>query len=268
MKLGCSSWSYHRAFETHKLNIKKWISICADDLMIDGVELLDFHLNEPGVDFKELKNFIVTKGLTISSISVSNNFGYKSDVKLKEEVVKVKKWIDITSLFGASVLRVFAGWAGPAPWDINFGSEIADRNIAWPRMIGCMKECVDYAENIGIVLAVENHNYSGLIHTAEDSKRVVKEINSSWFKLNLDTAGYTDDIYTAIEDTLDLAVQVHIKILEPADDVIDKKLDYNRIFAILNKSNYRGFLSLEYEGEADEFITIPKLIASIKNKMI
>lgn len=268
MKLGCSSWSYHRAFETHKLNMKKWIAICADDLMIDGVELLDFHLNEPGVDFKELKNVIVTKGLTISSISVSNNFGYESDIKLKEEVVKVKKWIDITSLFGASILRVFAGWAGPAPWDNNFGSEIVDRNIVWPKMIRCMKECVDYAENAGIVLAVENHNHRGLIHTAEDSKRIIREINSPWFKLNLDTAGYTDDIYTAIGDTLDLAVQVHIKILEPEETIIDKKLDYNRIFGILNKSNYRGFLSLEYEGEEDELITIPKLIKLLKNKMI
>jgi hypothetical protein len=36
----------------------------------------------------------------------------------------------------------------------------------------------------------------------------------------------------------------------------------------LNKSNYRGFLSFEYKGEADEFITIPKLITSIKNKMM
>jgi sugar phosphate isomerase/epimerase len=89
-------------------------------------------------------------------------------------------------------------------------------------MIGCTKECVDYAENAGIVLAVENHNHRGLIHTAEDSKRIVAEINSPWFRLNLDTAGYTDDIYTAIEDTLDLAVQVHIKILEPGEDSIDK----------------------------------------------
>jgi L-ribulose-5-phosphate 3-epimerase len=268
MKLGCSSWSYHRAFEARKLNIKKWISICADDLMLDGVELLDFHLNKPGIDFKELKNFIVAKGLTISSVSVSNNFGYESDGKLKEEVAKVKRWINITSLFGASILRVFAGWAGSAPWDDNFSSEIADRNILWPRMIECMKECVDYAEHAGIVLAVENHNHRGFIHTAEDSRRIVREINSSWFKLNLDIAGYTEDIYTAIEDTLDLAVQVHIKILEPSADVIDKKLDYNRIFTILNGSNYRGFLSLEYEGEEDEFITIPKLITAIKNKMI
>jgi len=30
------------------------------------------------------------------------------------------------------------------------------------------------------------------------------------FKLTLDTTGYTDDIYTAIEDILDITVQVHI----------------------------------------------------------
>jgi len=268
MKLGCSSWSYHRTFEARKLNIEKWISVCADDLMLDGVELLDFHLNNNDIDFKKLKNIIVNKGLTISSISVSNNFGYASDDKLREEVEKVKKWIDITSLFGASILRVFAGWAGPAPWDNNFGSESADRTIVWPKMIQCMKECVDYAERIGIVLAVENHNHRGLIHTTEDSNRIIREINSPWLRLNLDTAGYTEDIYTSIENTLNLAVQVHIKILEPGEDVIDKKLDYDKIFSILNKSTYRGFLSLEYEGQEDEITTIPKLIKQLKNKMI
>ena len=268
MKLGCSTWSFHRAFENNKLNLEKWLYMCADELMLDGVELLDFHLSEPGIDFKKIKNLIVSKGLSISSISISNNFGYISDDKLKEEVKKVKKWIDITSLFGASILRVFAGWEDLAPWDADFCKMRADRNLIWPRMIKCIEECVEYADHAGIVLAVENHNHRGLIHTAEDSKKIISEINSPWFKLNLDTAGYTEDIYDAIEDTLDLAVQVHIKILEPADDEIDKKLNYNKIFDILNKSNYRGFLSIEYEGEEDELIAVPRLVKLIKNKMI
>ena len=65
MKLGCSTWSYHHAFENNKLTLEKWLYMCADELMLDGVELLDFHLNKPGIDFKKIKNLIVSKGLSI-----------------------------------------------------------------------------------------------------------------------------------------------------------------------------------------------------------
>ena len=267
MKIACSSWSYHRAFQTHELDIHRWISICADELMLDGVELLDFHLEKPGIDYRELKDFISKKGLTIACLSVSNNFGYESEKKLRKEVAKVKKWIDTTALFGASIMRVFAGWAGPAPWDEDYGRGSSDRDVVWPRMIGCLRECVAYAEKAGLVLAVENHNHRGLVSTSEDAKRIVAEIDSSWFRLNLDTGGYTKDIYTAIEDTVDLAVHVHIKILQPGEEVIDKKLDYERIFGILKKKNYSGFISVEYEGEDDELTSIPGVIKRIKDEM-
>jgi sugar phosphate isomerase/epimerase len=274
MKLGCSTWSYHHAFDQGTIDIFRFIEICSDDLELDGVELLDFHLDKAEVDFRELKNYIVRQGLSISCISVSNNFGYLSEEKLKDEVNKVRRWIDITREFGAPIIRVFAGWEGPAPWDDNFGTERVERERVWPGMVRCMKECVRYGEERGILLALENHNHRGLVHTKKDAERILKDVDSPWFGLNIDTAGYTDHEwyevrevdYSAIESTIDEALQIHFKIVSPAKDSIDTVLDYERIFDILFRSRYRGFLSLEYEGE-DEFEGIPRTISLIKEKL-
>jgi sugar phosphate isomerase/epimerase len=274
MKLGCSTWSYHRAFERGAIDIFGFVDICADDLKLDGVELLDRHLDAPGVDFLTVKNYIVRRGLAVSCVSASNNFGYLSEEKLEGEVEKVKRWIDITKIFGAPIIRVFAGWEGAAPWDEEFGTERIEKGLIWPGMVRCMKECVEYGRVNGVILALENHNHRGLVHTREDAEKILKEVDSVWFGLNLDTAGYTEqewnDVhsvdYDAFENTLQSALQVHLKIISPGKDRIDTVLDYDRIFDILVRKDYRGFLSLEYDYE-EEFEGVPSTVSLIKKKL-
>ena len=272
MKLGCSSWSYHRQFMNGELDFMKWISICADELKLDCVELLDFHLDQSKTGFKEIKNHIVSSGLDISSVSVSNSFGYADGKKQQEEVEKVKRWTDITLQFGASILRVFAGWPGAAPWDTG-SADIRNKKKYWPGMTACMSECVAYAEETGVVLAVENHNHGGFINTMEDVERITGEIDSPWFRLNLDTNGYVKDAYAAIEKTLPLAVQVHAKIACLADDGGDRQIDYGRIFDILKRSGYNGFFSIElgeadgYGSDLDEYTAVSR-VAGFMRKMM
>jgi len=120
MKLGCSSWSFHRLFEEGKIDQRRWIEKCADELLLDGIELLDFHFPSTNdTEIKRIKKLIVNKGLTISCISVSNNFGAPTERARQKEVEKVKKWIQIAQKYGASILRIFAGWPGLAPWETN-----------------------------------------------------------------------------------------------------------------------------------------------------
>ena len=276
MKIGCSSWSFHRAFESEKMDLYNFISICADELKIDGVELLDFHINEEKYQLKEVKNFIVRKGLTVSCVSASTNFGYRDEKKLSDEVSKVKHTIDLAVLLGSSIIRIFAGWEGPAPWDADYGKVRADRNEIWPRMMYCMKESAIYAEEKGIFLAVENHNHRGIIHTKEDAEAILQEVNSPWCALTLDTEGYTDEEwydvqhidYKDFEQTVEYAVHIHFKVMHPGNDKIDDLIDYDRIFNILQEYNYRGFVSLEYGGPEEECTAIPRVIGFIKEKVL
>jgi len=267
MKLGCSSWSFHRSFEEGKIDQKKWIEKCTDELELDGVELLDFHFQRTvDSDIRKIKKLIIDKGLTISCVSVSNNFGVLNDGERRKEVEKVKKWTEAAYKYGAPVLRVFAGWQGAAPWDPSWQKpvEVVKEKI-WPKMIECMKECTKHAENWGVVLVVENHDNRGLVSTAEDVLRIVKDVNSDWLMLNLDTGGYiSQPNYSDIRKTVGLTPHVHAKFHDVDKEGRDLVLDYNKIFDILNKAKYRGFLSIEYEGKEEEFSAIPKVVKFLK----
>ena len=265
MKLGCSSWSFHRLFEEGKIDQRRWIEKCADELLLDGIELLDFHFPSTNdTEIKRIKKLIVNKGLTISCISVSNNFGAPTERARQKEVEKVKKWIQIAQKYGASILRIFAGWPGLAPWETNSSeSNKIDEEKLWCEMITCIKECAKYAENTGIILAIENHNHKGFVKTADEVFRIMKEVNSDWVKLNLDTGGYQDG-YSAIEKTVNVSVHIHAKFFDINEEGSDQILDYNRIFNILNEKKYRGFISIEYEGKEREELAIPRIVKFLR----
>jgi len=261
MKIACSSWSFHRSFEEGRINQKNWIKKCADELGLDGVELLDIHFpSTTDAYIKEIKKFMIDKGLTISCVSVSNNFGEPRERERRREVKKVKKWTEITYKFGSPVLRVFAGWPGLTLENKTWQKGV-DKEKLWPKMIECMKESVKYAEDVGVVLGVENHNSNGFVATTDDVFRIKKEVGSDWLMLVLDIGGtLSRPDYAMIEKTIELAPHVHAKFLEIDEEGRDRILDYKKIFGILNRAKYKGCLSIEYAGKEDEFSAVPRVV--------
>ena len=193
---------------------------------------------------------IIDLGLTIAAVSASNHFTTPDDDRLKKEIAKVKQWADIAAYLGAPVLRCFAG----------SGQELAEPKI-FDRTAAALKECADYCrDNYGIVLAMENHGGT----SAEQILGLLKAVNSDWFRLTLDTGNFSEDPYGSIRKAAPLAVFVHAKTYDIDEQGNDKRLDYNRIFRIFREISYRGFFSLEYEGQADEELMIPKSVALLK----
>ncbi|MCX5642250.1 MAG: sugar phosphate isomerase/epimerase [Candidatus Omnitrophica bacterium] len=251
MKISCSSYSFHRTIAAGKLDQLSWIEKCARELELDGVELLDIHF--PSVEkeyLRKLKKKIIDLGLTIAAVSASNHFTTPDDAKLRQEVAKVKKWADVSAYLGAPVLRCFAG----------SGQELADPAI-FKQTAAALKECADYCrDNHGIVLAMENHGGT----SAEQILGLVKTVDSEWFRLTLDTGNFSEDPYGSIRKTAPLAVFVHAKTYDIDERGNEKQLDYDRIFRIFREVSYQGFLSLEYEGTAEEELMIPKSIVLLK----
>jgi len=248
VKIGCTSWSYHRAIEQGRTNMKEWVKLCAEQLNIDGIELLDVHFPSTSNRFiKEIKKMAIDLGLTICCVDVSNNFGIINEHKRTDEIEKVKKWIDIAAKFGAPILRVFAGW----PED--------EDEESWNRMIDSLTKVSDYAEEIGIVLGLENHNHKGFIKTGDDILRIMEQVNSRWLAFLLDTGNFVDGL-RSIEKTAHLAVHVHVRLAN-----LDKGGEEKEILDILNRVKYRGFLSIEYEGEEDELSAVPRRVEFLKD---
>jgi len=259
MKLGLCSWSCHKSIGAGKMDVTRLFNFCAKELKLGGMDIIAELL--PKSDRKSLieyKKMATDLQITISALSPGNNFGKPVLEERKQEVETVKKWIDAAYILGAPVLRVFSGWPPKE-----------ESKKLWPEMVACLRECEKSAKEAGITLAIEPHNDGGFLPTAVESMRLIKEINSPWVKLNVDTGNYYDpDNYRAIEDTMPLAVHMHAKCHHIAEDGRELEFDYDKIFTILKKSGYQGFLNLEFEGQdmhnQDELVYIPKAVKMLK----
>ncbi|MBI2264485.1 MAG: sugar phosphate isomerase/epimerase [Armatimonadetes bacterium] len=248
MKLAASSWSVHRALEDGKMTQQDFILKCSREWHLDGVELLDRHFPRPTKNYlRELKRICTCEGLTISCIAVSNDFGKPTAAERRDEVDKVRKWIEAAAFLGAPVIRVFAGSAQERPEQIR------------PKMVENLRRCSDSGEEAGVILGLENHG--GFTQKPEDLLNILREVDSKWLMHVLDTGNYGDHSYDSIEKTLPEAVHVHAKVIK-----LDG-LDYGRIMTLLRKYKYQGFLSVEYEGKGEEVGETSRAIAMLRGHL-
>ncbi|MEW5946875.1 MAG: sugar phosphate isomerase/epimerase family protein [bacterium] len=255
MKLGCCSWSYNRAFRAKRMDLFEWMTVCATKLGAYCIEITDDHLESLGEDYlRHVTRLAVDLHLNISAVTISNNFGLPSESERHRELEKVERALRATKEIGAPLLRVFAGWPSE------------NKNREWEEMARCMKIACLLGEREGVVLALENHDRGGFIQNADDVHRIMRDVDSEWLRLNLDTGNYVDG-FDSIESTLVYAVQVHAKMLRVNPDGSDADFDYPAFFDLLKEVNYRGYVCLEYEGEEDETTAVPRGMEYLKKQI-
>jgi len=252
MKLGSSSWSFHRTFAAGQMDQFSWLEFCAKDLQLDGVELLAPHFpNTEPAYLKDLKKYCADLGLTISCASASNHFtGHYHEAM--ENVELVKKWVDIAHVLGAPILRIFAG-----------SGEEMSKTVIYDQTVQCLQKVTMYAEHTGVVLGLENHGGT----SAQQVLALLKDVQSSWLKLTLDTGNFPSAPYKSIEQCLPHSVILHAKLYELDKEGCEVRLNYNTIMKALRKQKFNGFLSIEFEGEAEELKFMPKGVAYLRRLM-
>jgi len=255
MKIGLCTWSYNRTFDSGKMDLEKLLHVCANDLKIGGIDIIDVHLKSQDPDYLlKIKKLATDLQITISAVSPGNSFGKDKEKDEKEEIAKINKWTDTAYLLGAPNLRIFAGWAPKEK-----------HKELWPKVVNSIKECAKYAATKGITLAIESHNGGGYLPTSIETHKLLEDVNSPWVKLNLDTGNYQDkDPYEAIKKSIPYATHMHAKIHKITKDGKEEEFDYDKIFTILKEANYRGFFNVEYEGKEEELEYVPISMEMIK----
>jgi len=259
VKLGVASYSYNRYLADGKMTIEDFIDE-AFGLDVDGVELNQLYF-KPEIDrIKGIKKALLDYGLDLSCVTVDNNFCKPDPNERRREVEFVKNWIDATVKLSSPIMRINAGWP---PKGIS-------EDEAFEVSVKCIKEAVDYAERYGLMIVVENHG--GITSTAEQVLRLIKTVDSDWFRVNLDLGNFRENIYESIEAVMPYTFHIHAKIYELALEWyglscywVEKKLDYRRIMEIITRYGYNGYLSLEYEGKDDPLIAVPRALDFLDN---
>lgn len=158
---------------------------------------------------------------------------------------------------GAAVMRVVGS---------SF-SFVRDPHEPQLRILGqWFKEAVRVAAGEGVSLAVENH----IDYDADEILRLIEEVDSPFFGVNLDTANFLrvqDDPVEATEKLAPHVLATHVKDVEPVKGRSVRAWNYlacvaageglveiDRIVAILARAGYRGFLAFEVDMPAARWL--------------
>jgi sugar phosphate isomerase/epimerase len=130
-------------------------------------------------------------------------------------------------------------------------------------VIAALRECLPTAERCGVVLGLENH--WGLGRTAEGVMRIVEAIDSRWLKVTLDTGNFLEDLYPQLERLAPAACLVQAKTYFGGGKWYTLDIDYPRVADILRRHDYRGWVSLEFEGKDDPATAVPRSLEVLRS---
>ena len=222
----------------------------AVNLGVLGVDITTYWLKstEPAY-LASLRNFAYRHGMPFSGLAIGADLCQPEGPKRKEVIEAVRKWVDATELAGASHLRVF-GDKLPA-------GATEEQGIQW--VVETMKAACEYAAGKGVILGLETH--SGLSTKAVNIVAILRGVDSPYAGCNLDISNFRENPYEQIQTCLPFATHAHIRDFygEPK-----KPLDLDRVWQMFAQSSYKGYMSVEYEGEEDAMSGVPKLINKIK----
>ena len=263
LRLAVSTYSYWH-FRTPKYPIEKVIENAAR-IGFDGVEILHRQMeNETPAYINRLKKLAFDNGLALVMLSIHQDFVSPKPEERKKNIEHTKHCIRLAEQFGIPSIRLNSGrWKtvpsfdelmkvkGNEPPVAGYTDEDA---IKW--CVDSIQECLVDAEKAGVVLALENH--WGLTTRTETLLRIHDAVNSPWLGVNLDTGNFPVDPYPEIEKIAPRATIVQAKTYYGGGVWYTLDLDYRRIAGILRKAGFKGWVSLEMEGNESPDTAVPK----------
>jgi sugar phosphate isomerase/epimerase len=257
MKVSCTSFSFNRDITSGKKNLETFFDICKG-LDISGVEVWDEHTGGYTTEnFYQLKRMANKYGLELITFAVNNHDFTSRDSSLRKlDIDKVNKWIEITNLLECKILRVLPG---------DLIALNKDKKNSLPFSLECFEKCLDKAIKNNIVLAIENCPKNTDPAVVVD---IVKYFNSKYLMLCPDIGNIRADIrYKAFEPLLPWAVHIHAKTYDFDREGNENSIDYHRVLRMIQKYNFKEYISIEYEGEKDELWGIKNSMSLLKHLM-
>ncbi|HUU26301.1 MAG TPA: sugar phosphate isomerase/epimerase family protein [archaeon] len=259
MKLSLAAYSMRQALTSGEMDLFGFIDWCAE-MDLPGTELTSYYFKE-GFDNKylqQLKLHAFRQGVTVSGTAIRNDFCKPPGAERNKEIEQAKKWIDYAAALSAPHIRIFAG---------NVPKGVENKTaIGW--VAECTGVVLAYAAQKGVVLGLENHG--GITARAADHLAICDAVeaaageNKQWFGVNLDTGNYHTDCYEELAMAAPRAVNVQVKVEVVQNDGTKVLADLARVRDILVNANYKGWVALEYEAEADPRVEIPMYMEKLK----
>jgi sugar phosphate isomerase/epimerase len=238
----------------------------------DGIELLLVQMaSEENAYLQKLKKLAYHAGLDLMGFSTHQGFLNPSAEYREENIAKTIHQIELAYALGIPTMRLNTGrWGTSESFDAlmaNKGIEPAiegyseEDGFEW--VIASIEQCIPVAERCGVVLGLENH--WGLGRTAQGVKRIVDAIDSPWLQVTLDTGNFLENREEQLKLLAPQTVLVQAKTYYGGGKWYTLDIDYAAIGAMMRKNGYKGYISLEFEGNEAPETAIPKSLELLRD---
>jgi sugar phosphate isomerase/epimerase len=194
---------------------------------------------------------MASTGVTAKHVSnnAPRNLADLDETKREQGIQVAKTWLDACQQLGVASMRVNTG--GPRiipPSEIKGGYPQNTAIVPYLKSaIESFKVLADHGEKRGVKVTIENH--WGLAAEPMNVRIILNEVNSPYCEASPDFCNWEHEymLYHGLEALIPYASSmVHAKRWSRYPDV-----DIARCVRVLNKANYQGHISLEYEAGGD-----------------
>lgn len=262
-RLAVASWSFreqldlpeNRARKSHAtlIDLKQFPAMIADRYKIHNVELLGQHMPSTKPAYlAELRTALRGADSRVVNLPAGTEASlYDPDARKRAAAIEEgKKWIDVAVALDCPSVRLnIAGVKGVKP-DVGLTAD-------------GLAAIAHYGESKNVVVNLENDDPE-----TEDAffiTKVIDRVNSPWLRAlpdfcNSMLKGDADFNYAAVKAMFQRAYNIaHLKDAE-VDGKKVFRIDLARTFAIAKASGFKGYYSVEFEGEGDAYAGVEKLV--------
>ena len=265
-KLALATYSYWH-FTRNKYPIEKVIEHAAE-LGVEGVDVLHMQMASEKMDYlRKLKRHAFVNGVGLVGLSIHQGFVKPKAEDRKKNIEHTIHCMELAHELGIPCIRLNTGrWRTSK----SFDELMANRGIEPPVQgytdedgfkwcIDSIEKCLPAAEKLGVHMALENH--WGLARTPEGLLRIAKQFDDNpWLGVLMDTGNFLENPYSKLEKIASRTTFVQAKTYYGGGKWYTLDLDYQRIAGILRKVNYRGYISIEFEGNENAQTAVPKSV--------
>jgi sugar phosphate isomerase/epimerase len=262
-RIAVASYSFRGSIDTPRnrarnpqatlIDLKEFPALVAERYKIRNVELLGQHLQstEPAY-LKELLVAVKSAGSNVVNIPTGVGASmYDPDPgKRATAVENSKRWIDAAVALECPSVRIHIQGVKGAAQDLALTAET-------------LAPICQFAASRNVIVNLENDD-PGTEH-APFLAKLIDRVNSPWLRAlpdfcNSMLGANPQFNYDAVASMFARAYNIcHVKDSE-VDNGKVVRVDLERTFAIVRTSGYKGYFSIEFEGEGDPYVEVGKLI--------
>ncbi len=269
MKLCVSTYSLARWRNENNKTLEDSIDWIAEN----GVKAIEFSGLDKQAEANPLKRAAALRkrcekrGLHVAGFSVGANL-LLNPTEQRKVIEKVKRDVDIAAELGARNMR----------HDVAYGFNDANKDLKGPKtfahaltvVVPAVREITEHGVKCGVKTSLENHGF--FMQASERVEKLIKTVGHKNFGLTLDMGNFlcvNEDPVKAVARVAKYAIMVHtkdfhvkLKKLRPPTGWFDTPteislrgaivghgiIDIPKQLALIKKSGYKGYLSLEFEG--------------------